>query len=84
VSFHEPGTERDPKNKGTASWSYEDYVAEGDEKLLGVFAPSMEDEDEEDDEPAALPKAKAKAKPKAKAKAKAKKPAKKPAKAKKK
>ena len=62
VSFHTPGGERNPKDKGIQSWSYEEFVAAGDRALLAVFAPPMEDDDAEEVE---VPKATAKkAKPK--------------------
>ena len=76
VSFHEPGREKNPKDKGTASWTYEEYIAAGDTALLDQFAPSFEDEDEEE---IIVPKATAK-KPKPKAKTKAKPAKRKPAK----
>ncbi len=83
VSFHEEGNERDPKDKGIASWSYAEYLAAGDEAVLSAFSSGDDDDedDDDDDAPAALPAAKAKVKAKPKAKAKAKKPgANKPAK----
>ncbi len=74
VSFHTPGRERDPKDKGLASWSYQAFVAAGDQALLAVFAPPSEEE------AAPLPKVTAK-KPAKKPTARAKKPKpKKPAK----
>ncbi len=71
VSFHDQGKERNPRDKGIASWTYDAFVAAGDRALLAAFTPPSEDE--EKDPPAALPKAKAKAKAKPK---KAKKPSK--------
>jgi hypothetical protein len=43
VSFHEPGKERNPKDKGSLSWSYDEYVTAGDTALLRAFAPEMID-----------------------------------------
>lgn len=82
VSFHDAGGERNPKDKGTASWSYEEFVAAKDQALLSAFAPEM---DEDEEEEAELPKATAKKKPAANKKKPAakkqpvKKPVKKPA-----
>ncbi len=73
VSFHDAGGECNPKDKGTASWSYEEFVAAKDQALLSAFAS-------ETDEEAELPKATATKKPAAKKKPAAnKKPVKKPA-----
>ena len=66
VSFHEPGREKNPKDKGTASWTYDEYIAAGDTALLNQFAPSFDDEDEEEivvPEATAKPKTKPKKKP---------------------
>jgi hypothetical protein len=77
VSFHAAGGERNPKDKALASWSYEEFVAAGDQALLSVFAPINEDEEEEDDD--VIPAATAKKKKPATKKAVAtKKPVKKP------
>lgn len=68
VSFHAAGGERNPKDKALASWSYQDFVDAGDQALLAVFAPPMEDEDEVE---VAIPRATAtKKKPVAKKKPK--------------
>jgi VanZ family protein len=57
VSFHEPGKERSAKDKGSASWSYEEYVKAPDAKLAAAFGSN--DEDEEEEAPASSPKKKA-------------------------
>lgn len=75
VSFHDAGQERNPKDKGLATWSYDEYLAAGN-AAFAVFAPEMEDEDDED--VVEVPKAKAKPKPNKRLAAKKKKPAAKP------
>ncbi len=67
VSFHEPGRERSPKDKGIASWSYEDYVKVPDAKLASTFG-SYDAEEEEEAAPPPPKKKKAAAKKKAGAK----------------
>ena len=69
VSFHDPGSERNPKDKGTASWSYAEFVAAKDQTLLSAFAPELE-EDAEAELPKATAKPAAKRKPVTKSKAK--------------
>jgi hypothetical protein len=55
VSFHVPGKERSPSDRGTASWSYEQYLAAPLATVERAFLGTPTDE-------APLPKAKAKAK----------------------
>jgi hypothetical protein len=71
VSFHKPGKERNPSDRGVASWSYSDYLAAPLEDLERAFLGGQVDAEDED-EPAAPPKARANVKVKVKSKVKVK------------
>jgi len=62
VSFHAPGKERAAKDKGTASWSYDDYVKLPDAKIAKAFG--SEDGEDDEVEEAPTPKKSASKKPK--------------------